>query len=243
MSQPFRSELWSCAFLSSDQYVVFQWSSIFERWVARSRSIPGLPILSEAEQTFVILFCLYKPSDILRRYLSCCQQRLQPSCIEILKIISLWRNIEEICKVKSCVMSAGCSKMTVDQISNLPSSLKSVVFLRSLLFNSEVWIGDNFRLCRLFASSISVSGKSQLSSDCDVIRSSTDLATSTSLTHNSAIVRHPEWEHTSVFKLVFQNLESEDSGNLSKCRSEIWFLGIFHLTILKASSSCTIQRS
>ena len=57
--------------------------------------------------------------------------------------------------------------------------------------------------------------------DCDVKRSSTDLATSTSSIHNIAIVGHAESEHTSVLKLVFQRWKSEESGNLSKCGSEI----------------------
>ena len=50
----------------------------------------------------------------------------------------------------------------------------------------------------IFTSSISEPGNSRPSMDCDVIRSSTDLATSTSLIHNIATVRQPEQEHTSV---------------------------------------------
>ena len=63
--------------------------------------------------------------------------------------------------------------------------------------------------------------KSRPSIDCDVTRSSTDLAVSTSLNHNIAIVGHLELEHTSVLKLVFQQWKSEESGNLSKCKFEI----------------------
>ena len=51
-------------------------------------------------------------------------------------------------------------------------------------------------------------------------RSSIDLATSKCLIHNIATVRHPEFGHTSVLKLVFQRWKSDESGNLSKCKSD-----------------------
>ena len=67
--------------------------------------------------------------------------------------------------------------------------------------------------------------KLRRSTDCDVTRSSTDLDTSTSLIHIIAIVGHPGLEHTSVLRLVFQHWTCNESGILSKCKSEIRLLG------------------
>ena len=73
----------------------------------------------------------------------------------------------------------------------------------------------------IVASNISKSRNSRPSIDFDVMGSSTDLATPTSLIHSIAIVRQPEQEHTAVLKLVFQQWKSTESGNLPRCSSEI----------------------
>ena len=55
-------------------------------------------------------------------------------------------------------------------------------------------------------------GNTSPPNDCDVLRWSTDLATSTSLIHNIAWVRFPEQGHTSVLNFVFQHWNQEVSG-------------------------------
>ena len=61
-------------------------------------------------------------------------------------------------------MSAGCSEVVIEHVSNLPSLQKSVMFLSALLFDidsfSEVPVRDNlFNANAIFASSISKSEK------------------------------------------------------------------------------------
>ena len=73
----------------------------------------------------------------------------------------------------------------------------------------------------IFAWSISKFGNLCPPIDCDVSRSSI----STSLIHNRASVGKLEQEHTSVLKLVFQQMDAQRSANWSKFISETWFLG------------------
>ena len=143
-------------------------------------------------------------------------------------------------------MSTSSSNMFVHHISNVSPSKNSVVFLSMLLFHinssPEVLIRDDPSSKHTLSSHQAKSRNTSPSIDCDVIRSSTDLATSTSVIHNIATVEQPEQERTSVLQLVCQHWKPDVSGNLSKCSSEIWFPRNFHHTILKISSSCMIQR-
>ena len=68
-------------------------------------------------------------------------------------------------------------------------------WIEMILFNADA----------IFASKISESEKPRPFIDCDVKRSSTDLAISTTLIHTNAIVGHPEFQHTSFLKLTFQH--------------------------------------
>ena len=51
-------------------------------------------------------------------------------------------------------MSAGCSEVVIDHVSNLPSLQKSVMFLSALLFDidsfSEVPVRDNLFQCKRY---------------------------------------------------------------------------------------------
>ena len=121
-------------------------------------------------------------------------------------------------------------------VSNLSSLTKSVIFLSKLPFHisspSEVQIRDdpfqsrrNLRNLR-----ISKSGNTCLSIDRDVIRSSTDLATSTSLIHNFATVG---WLGRGRAQCVKEFIEMQLRDLISQN---------FHHTILRISSFCTIQK-
>ena len=128
-------------------------------------------------------------------------------------------------------MNSGCSKVVIDQKSNLPSLQKSVVFFEQRCPPTQIVLQKNwldkilFNADAIFASSIKKSGKSRPSVDCDVIWSSNYLATSTTLISNIGIVRHNEFGHTSVLKLTLKHWRSAECGNLPKCSSEIWSLG------------------
>ena len=94
----------------------------------------------------------------------------------------------------------------------------------------------------IFASSISKSGKCCPSTDCDVKRSSTDLAISTSLIHDTATVGQPEQEHTSVLTLVFQHFQSSGSGNFCRMQFRDSIPRSFHDTVLRVRCSSTMHR-
>ena len=99
-------------------------------------------------------------------------------------------------------MSASNSEMLVDHVSSLSSAKEPVLFLGFLLLEADpcVWAFCSSRLTlvlkngfkmilsradAIFASSIAKFGNLYPRMDCDVIRSSTGLAISTSLIHNS----------------------------------------------------------
>ena len=144
-------------------------------------------------------------------------------------------------------MSASSSKMFADHTNNLSSSKKSVVFLSMLLFDinssSEVLIRDDpLQSRRHLRSKHSKIKKSCTSNDCDVIRSSTDLATSASLIHNIATVRQPEQEHTSVSKISLPTLGVSCVMEFIEMQVQDLNPRNFDHTILEKNSYCTIQR-
>ena len=113
--------------------------------------------------------------------------------------------------------------------------------MRRAFYTSRRLQGKFLKADEIFASRISKSGKSRPSIDCDVISPSANLVTSTSWVHNIAIVGHLDLEHTSVLKLVFQQWTSSGVREFFEMQVRDLIPRIFHHTILKISSSCTIS--
>ena len=67
-----------------------------------------------------------------------------------MSVVVLQINTEQSRKVLKCIIGSSRTKVFVDQISNLSPSEKSVVFLSSLLFDTELLSG----MCLLIVASL-----------------------------------------------------------------------------------------
>ena len=169
-----------------DLPVVLPLFSIFDNLASRDTdSTLGctMQILSEPCNLF-----LYKPSRTFhQRHLTCSQLDLIPSCIATLDAIILKGNTERMRQAFCCIISFGRLTMAVYQKSKLSPSQESVVLLSSLLFNTDSpseRCHGHLNTNAILASSILKSRTDFLIIDCDVKRSSFDLAISTSLIHD-----------------------------------------------------------
>ena len=99
--------------------------------------------------------------------------------------------------------------MVLEHVSNLHFSWKTVVFLSTLLFDtdssSEVRIRDNLLQCGRYLRIkpfLSLGNHCALQLTATVKRSSTDFAISTSLIHSNVTVGCNEFAQTSVLELT-----------------------------------------
>ena len=74
--------------------------------------------------------------DILRRHLRCSYFDLIPFCVEILGVI-MSANTEQIRQTLICIINSFRLKVAKDHVRNLSSPQKSILFLSSLLFNTN----------------------------------------------------------------------------------------------------------